>query len=173
MPRPSTRPLLPFLLLALAAGCRSQIPAAPPPPPSPPATAHTDANAHLPLPERLVAEARTRPAARLRPEAVRQALEAAGITLPHWRQVLASTVGARYCMAGQTSAGLAVALCEFDDPATADRGLAYSRATFDRLIPGRQLRRKENAVLTVAAPPTTGGAVAGQARRVTEIFAAL
>jgi hypothetical protein len=157
------------VLLALAAGCRPSAPAQPAPPPPPLATPH----AHLPLPERLVAEARTRPAARLRPEAVRQALEAAGITLPHWRQVLGSTVGARYCMAGQTSAGLAVALCEFDDPASADRGLEYSRATFDRLIPGRQLRRKENSLLTVAAPPGAGRAIAGQAERVTEIFAAL
>lgn len=165
------RSLLPpaLLLITLATGCgrpptATTLPAPVAPPPS---------LSHLPLPERLVAEARSRPATRVTAEELRRAVEAAGVPVPHWRQVLAGTIGASYCMAGQTAAGLALALCEFGDPASAERGRDYSQATFGRLIPGRQLSRKENVLLTVAAPPAAGAEVAAEAKRVTEIFSAL
>ena len=163
-------PVLSLLLVAAcSAACgRSPAVAPEPSPPSPPA--HPSLT-HLPLPERLATEARTRPAAPVRAEDLRRAVEAAGIPLPHWRQVLAGTIGARYCMVGQTTAGLALALCEFSDADSAARGLDYSRATFDRLIPGRQLRRKGSVVLTVTTAPEP--AIAAEASRVTEIFAAL
>jgi hypothetical protein len=144
-------------------------PAASPTPQPPPVD---PALARLPLGQRLASEASSRPPTALRAEDLPPALRSRGIAVAGWQQVLGSTIGARYCMAGQTTAGLALALCEFSDAGSAERGLAYSRATFDHLIPNRALRRKGNTVITIA-PPEATPALAAQARQVTEVFAAL
>jgi hypothetical protein len=122
--------------------------------------------------ERLSREASQRAPGALRPEDVKEALVRAGIALDGWQQVLGSTVGASFCMAGHTQRGLGVALCEYPDDAHAARGLAYSRATFDRLIPHRQLAIKHNTLLTVAPPP--GGELGPEeATRIQQTFASL
>jgi len=127
------------------------------------------------LGERLAAERAARPAGTLRPEDVAGALEKAGIAVAPIAQVLASTVGARYCAATTTAAGLAVAVCEFADTADAERGLAYSRRTFDRLIPGRTLARNRATVLTLTTPAARGPEreAPAEAYRAAAIFAAL
>jgi hypothetical protein len=171
---------LPVLILITGGallGCgRSPTPAVPPAPAAPasPATPPPvdPPLARMPLGQRLASEASHRPSTALPAEALPPALGSRGITVTGWKQVLGSTIGARYCMAGQTAAGVALALCEFTDPPSAERGLAYSQATFDRLIPRRALRRKGNTVITIARPDATP-ALAAEAQRVTEIFAAL
>jgi hypothetical protein len=154
-----------FLITALGCAERTQAPPAVPPPPAPEV-------ARLPLGERLAREAASRSAAGLRAERVQQALAGQGIALARWKQVLASPVGARFCMAGLTGTGLAVAVCEYADSAQATRGQAISHARFDRLIPDRALIRNGATLLTLTRP-SPGPAFRAETERVSEIFAAL
>lgn len=157
--------------LAPATGCterrsasRVTDQAAPVPAGAPPAAGR------MSLLERLGYEAQTRPPARPRPEAVAAALAAGGLPLERWKQVLASPIGARFCMAGQTAAGSVVAVCEFGNEAEAAAGQAYSHKTFDPLIPNRALVRRGQTLLTITRPSAAGFA---EADHVAEIFAAL
>jgi hypothetical protein len=148
--------------LSLASCARHDAPA--------PAPAADDAAAErLTLAERLTREASSRPAGALRAEDVAAALQRAGLGLAPMQQVLARTVGARFCMSARTEAGMGVAVCEFADDAEAARGLDYSRRTFDRLIPDRRLLRNHRTVLTL----TGAQALDGQAARAAEAFASL
>jgi len=129
------------------------------------------------LAQRLAAEAAARPgatatAAGPRVEDVATALRQAGLTVTPPSQVLARTIGARYCAAASTPAGLALAVCEFADEAGAERGLAYSHRTFDRLLPGRTLLRNRSTVLTLSGGDA-GPALAADTTRVSSVFAAL
>jgi hypothetical protein len=130
------------------------------------------------LAQRLAAEAAGRPSASAsssaagpRVEDVATALRRAGVAVTPPSQVLARTIGARYCAATSTPAGLAVAVCEFADEAGAERGLAYSHRTFDRLIPGRTLLRNRSTVLTLSGGASA--ALAADTTRVSSVFAAL
>jgi hypothetical protein len=164
--------VLSLLCLAPSLGCGARKEAPPPPAATPPpaAPAPDPALARLSLMERLQRESAARPAGTPRPEDVQAALGSHGITLERWKQVLATPVGARFCMAGETPHGLGVAVCEYGSEAEAARGLGYSRATFDRLIPNRRLsvNRKTLLTLTPATP-----AVGEEATRVATAFAAL
>ena len=168
------QPFVIALSVALfAAGCSGR--GAPPviPETAPPVAPAVDPQmARLPLGERLAHEAATRPAARLRAEEVAAALAARGMALRGWKQVLASPLGARFCMAGQTPGGAVVAICEFADGDQAARGTAYSHATFDRLIPRRTLTRRGATLLTVARPDDSP-ALAADAQAVTGLFQSL
>jgi hypothetical protein len=168
--------LVSLFIAATSAGCRDQaatravgaakpIAAEPPVPPgSPPELGR------MSIFERLAREAQTRPVVAPRPEAVAAALSAQGLPLERWKQVLASPIGARFCMSGQTAAGSVVAVCEFGDTAEADAGLAYSHKTFDGLIPNRSLVRRNQTVLTVTRP---AGVANREGEKVQQIFAAL
>jgi hypothetical protein len=125
-----------------------------------------------PLAERLTAEAESRPVGALRAEAVAAALQQAGIGVHPLRQVLASAIGARFCMAAPAASGLGVAVCEFATDAEAARGLAYSRQTFDRLIPNRRLLQNHATVLTLTRP-SDSRALDEQAARAAQAFTAL
>src|SRR5262245_48471434 len=142
-------------------------------PPAPPVWAAPAGDSErLTLAERLTREAQSRPAGALRAEQVAVALEQAGIDLRPMQQVLARTVGARFCMSAQTGGGMGVAVCEFSDDAEAARGLEYSRRTFDNLIPHRRLVRNRSTVLTLTrAQPTA--ALNDQAARAAQTFASL
>jgi hypothetical protein len=103
----------------------------------------------LPLAERLRREATRRPEAREQVERWLQDLASAGVQLVRTRQVLAAPLGADYCAAALSAHGLGVSLCEFPDAARAEQGLSRSRASFDRLIPGRALLRSGATLLTL------------------------
>jgi hypothetical protein len=124
------------------------------------------------LQQRLAREAARRPAGVISTEAVATALAAAGVPIGAPKQVLARSVGARYCALARTAAGLVVSVCEFEDDAGAARGVDLSRRTFDRLIPGRRLthRRGTLLTLTVGAPDARRASEAARAERA---FAAL
>jgi hypothetical protein len=160
-------------LFTLAPACGDRGGRGSPAPAEPPVPAGAQpAPGRLSIVERLGREAQTRPTAAVRVEAVADALAAHGLPLERWKQVLASPIGARFCMAGQTVAGCVVAVCEFGDEAEANAGLDYSHKTFDRLIPSRSLLRRGQTVLTVTRP--AGAPVpAGQADYVAQIFSAL
>ena len=130
------------------------------------------ADDHLPLAERLAREASSRPSSGPRVEAVAAALTRSGAGLGPLRQVLGRTIGARFCMAGQTAPGLGVSICEFRDAPDAARGLAMSRQTFDRLIPNRRLERNRGTVLTLTRPSVNPDLDA-EAARLAHLFASL
>jgi hypothetical protein len=143
----------------------------PPPAPVPASVAKPPAEAPN-LGGLLARERAGRPAVAPAVEQVAAALERAGLGLSPMKQVLARTVGARYCAAGTTAAGLAVAVCEFGNEADADRGLALSHRTFDALIPGRTLARNRATLLTLT-PPAASADGHAQAERVATTFATL
>jgi hypothetical protein len=174
-------PVLLALALALAAACGRT--AAPPAAASTAPTASTASTAssaaatpppaeRLTLIERLTREATQRPAARPRVEEVLAALGTRGIATAGWKQVLASPVGARYCMAGQTAGGVGLAVCEYESPAAAAAGRDRSHALFDRLIPNRLLTVNRTTLLTLTRP-TAEPALASEAERVRTLFTSL
>ena len=125
------------------------------------------------LAQRLAGEAAARPRGTgPRVEDVATALRQAGLAVTPPSQVLARTIGARYCASTSTPAGLAVAVCEFADPAAAEGGLAFSHRTFDRLVPGRTLLRNRSTVLTLSGGEPSA-ALAADATRASQVFAAL
>jgi hypothetical protein len=142
------------------------------PPPPPPPAAPEVAPSRLSLGERLQQERTTRPAAHPTPEELAAALTQQGVSLERWQQVLASPIGARFCMAGQTALGNVVAVCEFGDGQQAERGVAYSKATFDRLIPNRTLLRRGSTVLTLTRGDASSKG-ADEARAISGVFSAI
>jgi hypothetical protein len=139
-------------------------------PASPTSTAWPDDR--LPLPERLAREAASRPSSGPPVEAVAAALSRSGIQMGPLHQVLGRTIGARFCMAGHTRPGLVVSICEFADEPQAVRGMAWSRQTFDRLIPNRRLERNRSTVLTLTRPALAPG-LDDETDRVTRLFASI
>ena len=172
---PTTRTFALLLTTVTALGCdirtRTPSPSLAPAPaaalPSPASPSIPPEVARLPLADRLVREAATRPAIPLSTERVQQALAKQGVALQRWKQVLASPVGARFCMAGLTAAGLAVSICEYPDANAAARGAATSHARFDQLIPNRSLVRNGATLLTLTHPSSP------DRERLGRIFAAL
>jgi hypothetical protein len=144
--------------------------------PPPTATTETPRASELPpeaqgLAGRLAWEAAHRPAAALSADAVVAALDAGGVDLPRPRQVFAGIALARYCLAGTTAGGVAVAVCEYDDEAAAARGRAHSLSRYAALAPDREIYVRGATTLTLAAP---GGALArDDGRRAAAIFAQL
>jgi len=170
---------LSFFLIALtgtSAVLTACTPRPQPAPPSPP-TAAKPANSGRPaeapsLGGLLAGEREGRLPAAPTVEQVAMALQRAGVSLAPMKQVLARTVGARYCAASTTNAGLAIAVCEFAGDADAERGLAFSRRTFDGLIPGRSLTRNRTTVLTLT-PASSNADARAQAQDVSKTFATL
>jgi hypothetical protein len=162
----STRPA-PAGTATASPPARSTAPVAATPPASAPAP-----EGSLSLAARLAREAGARPAGAMRVESAAQALGTGGVVLGPLQQVLARTVGARYCALGRSAIGSALALCEFADDAEAARGIAYSRATFDRMVPGRRFVRVRNLALTLT-PAEPGPRFDDEAARATAILAAL
>jgi hypothetical protein len=166
-----------FVLLVMLVGCR---------PVGPPQASDTSAAANTPAPPppaqptrerqdlggRLADEASVRAAGTPRPEDTLAALAAHGLPLAGWKQVLGATVRAGYCMAGHTPSGLGVAVCEYADEASAEEGIAFSRQTFDRLIPQRRLARNRKTVLTLTPAPGEA-ATHADAERAATVFASL
>jgi len=159
---------VPFLL-----ACSSR----PAPPPAALAAAPSPARLPEPAPapplslgDRLAREASSRPADAVRMEDVVAALEAHGVAVARTRQVLGSTVGARYCAVALTADGLGVAACEYDSDEAARAGLVSSQARFDEKIPGRRLVVNGKTLLTVAP---AGSELGEESRTVTTIFASL
>jgi hypothetical protein len=121
--------------------------------------------------DRLTLEAQSRPAAAPKVEVVEQALAAAGVPLQRWKQVLASPIGARFCMTGQTATGTVVAVCEFGSAAEASAGISYSHKTFDALIPNRSLIQRGPTVVTITRPASPSDS--DEVDHVAQIFARL
>jgi hypothetical protein len=105
----------------------------------------------VPLRTRLADEAASRPASALRAEQLFLALERRGLLLSRKRQVLASTVGARYCELAVSDAGLGVSLCEYGDDAAARAGSEASHRLFDPIVPGRTLLTHAGSLLTLTS----------------------
>jgi hypothetical protein len=168
--------LLTASLLGGISACADREPRAPAPPRAPlappvPAGAPVDLGRRSIL-DRLTLEAQNRPAAAPKVEAVAQALATRGLPLQRWKQVLASPIGARYCMTGQTAAGTVVAVCEFGSAAEADAGMSYSHKTFDGLIPNRSLVQRGPTVVTITRP-ASGPTASDEVDNVKQIFARL
>jgi hypothetical protein len=76
------------------------------------------------------------------------ALEGAGIAILRQQQVLATPIGARYCVAAASRAGLNMSICEFDSSAHALAGRTRSLELF-RAIQRRTLRVNGKTLLTL------------------------
>jgi hypothetical protein len=165
---PTKRLLGCVLVLSCLAACSAEpIGARKTPAPSAPQPAPAE---RLPLGERLRREATQRPAAREQIELLLQELGRDGIELVRTRQVLAEPLGADYCAAALSARGLGLSLCAFADPARAEQGSSRSRASFDRLIPGRTLLRRGGVLLTLTR--AAGSEAAAESERVAQRFAA-
>lgn len=143
---------LPLFGAALVA-CAQESPKPQPAPPAPAPTAHTATVAHIDklaatadtvsadsmksLVGRLAYEAEHRPPPSPhtpRAEDVLAALDRAGVRLADQKQYVAATARAAYCVGGQTSDGLSVAVCEYDSPTAAAAGRDHVTARFQ--VPG-------------------------------------
>ena len=170
-----------FALFALLAACdpgRSVVTPGPAPAPAPApaptpvvaAPAPTPPGPALSLGERLAAEAKARPSGTVRIEDLALALRGHGVAIARTRQVLGSTLGARYCSVALTEKGLGLAACEFESPESAEMGRAQSIARFDKAIPGRRLVVNGKTLLTVAP---AASALAEESQAATTLFATL
>jgi hypothetical protein len=113
----------------------------------------------------------SRPVEAIRTEQLFAALERRGTLLSRKHQVLAATVGARYCELAVTDTGLGVTLCEYRDEAAASAGCATSRRLFDPIVPGRTLTSRGSSVLTLTQPDGERAVV--ESRVIAETFASL
>ena len=114
---------------------------------------------------------RVRPPPPRAPRPCRRRWRPAGCWSQRWKQVLASPVGARFCMAGQTDRGRGRGGLRIR-PRRSRRALAaIARAPlFDRLIPNRELLVRGTTLLTITrpgadAPAADAGAPAGRRLR--------
>lgn len=124
-----------------------------------------------PLLARLAYEAHHRPAVRLPVERVLDALDRAKLRIIERKQFLGAGVHARYCLGGRTSAGLAIAACEYEDLAAAEAGKELMERQFSAMSPWARRRVHGAIVLTIADP--SGFAHDELAAHAFEIFAAL
>jgi hypothetical protein len=125
----------------------------------------------LPLGTRLAMEAGSRPDLSVRPQQLFAALERRGILLSRKRQVLASTVGARYCELAVSDLGLGVTVCEYADDADARAGNESSHQRFDSIVPGRTLIDHGSSLLTLTHPE--GARAEHESRAVVDTFVRL
>jgi hypothetical protein len=100
------------------------------------------------LAARLACESTSRPEAAPSVADVYLALERAGMTRAHARQVLAAPIGARYCELAELGGAGHVSVCEFGEAEAAERGRAFSSARFGALMPGRVITRHEGTLVT-------------------------
>jgi hypothetical protein len=154
---PTKRLLGCVLVLSCLAACSAEpIGARATPAPSAPQPAGAE---RLPLGERLRREAKRRPEAREQVELLLQDLARDGVELVRTRQVLAAPLG------------LGLSRCAFADAARAEQGSSRSRASFDRMIPGRTLLRRGAVLLTLTR--AAGAEAAAESERVTRRFTAV
>jgi hypothetical protein len=146
-----------LIALTLLAGCSKSAPnathKAPPAVPAASALPQLERDT-LSLTARLQREAEDHPQAVQRVASELTALEQAGISVVRKRQVLARMLAADYCESAITGTGLGLAVCVFRDAESAALGRAQSRASFDRMIPGRSLLLRSSALLTITQPPS-------------------
>jgi hypothetical protein len=170
--RLAVAPLVTSLVISLA-GCRHDAPA-------PAASAETAEPAvrevspsHdlTALRARLADEAHHRAAVQLPAERVLDALERAELRIAERKQFLGATVHAAYCLGGRTDEGLAVAACEYADPAAAEAGKQFMDRQFAAMSPWARRHAHETIVLTIADP--AGVPHDELAARAFEVFAAL
>jgi len=149
----------------------SQQPATPGPSLVSTQTAPAPLLSRVPLGARLADEAASRPGRALRAEQLFAALERRGVLLSQKRQVLASTVGARYCELAVSDSGLGVSVCEYADDQAARAGSDASHQRFDAIVPGRTLLTRAGSVLTLTPPQNERAR--REANAITDTFAAL
>lgn len=94
-------------------------------------------------------ESKQRSSEGLRVETAVEGLAQHGVRLSGVKQVLAATVRARYCVAGQTSSGRSLAVCEYESEAAAREGRAYSLQAF-AAARERGLHLRGNLLLTIS-----------------------
>lgn len=102
-----------------------------------------------------------------RAEAVLAALESAGVKIVQPQQYLGTSVAATYCIGGRTGAGLAVAVCEYPDEASARSGRetllgkfkgsatrdVRLHGTLTMTLTGKNVAEKERAVAAFERAP--------------------
>lgn len=132
---------------------RSQVPVPPPlpgdldPAPAPPVVlpgSHTET-----LGERLAREAAARPAGAPSAEQLAAALTAKGVSVARTRQVLAQTLGARYCAVALTARGVVASVCELDDAAAVATARRLSEQRFGTAMPNRRFVARGKSLLTI------------------------
>jgi hypothetical protein len=124
-----------------------------------------------PLLARLAYEAHHRTAVRLSAERVLDALDRAQLRIIERKQFLGALVHASYCLGGRTGAGLAIAACEYEDPAAAEAGKELMDRHFSAMAPWARRSAHGAIVLTIADP--SGLAHDELAAHAFEVFAAL
>jgi hypothetical protein len=142
----NARSLLLLLLLAACSKSAPPTPAAPAPPPAsaPSGPPHVDQG----LLGELSHEAATRPGAKPSVEDVLTALEGDGIAIERQQQVLATPIGARYCVAAVSKLGLNMSICEFATAEAAKAGRERSLKVF-KSIQNRTLVLADRTMLTL------------------------
>ena len=92
----------------------------------------------------------------------------AGVQVDQEVQVAAFVVGAKYCDKVRTKKDVHVVVCEFDDEASAIKGVTYGD---NQAIKGREvLRNKTSTCAVYAADEKTGGA---EAAKIKQLFKAM
>jgi hypothetical protein len=124
-----------------------------------------------PLLARLAYEAQHRMAVGLPAERVLDALDREKLRIIERKQFLGEVVHARYCLGGRTEAGLAIAACEYEDPAAAGAGKELMDRRFSAMSPWARRSAHGTIVLTIADP--SGVAHDELAAHAFEVFAAL
>lgn len=105
-----------------------------------------------PLVARLGYEASHRPAATVKAEQVLDALDRRELVVATRRQFLGVTVHASYCLGGKTRDGIAIAACEYPDPAAATAGKAFMDQRFAAMSPLARRAVRGSTVLTITDP---------------------
>jgi hypothetical protein len=126
--------------------------------------------ASLAIGERLAREQAARPAGAVRVEQLVVALEAKGIAVARTRQVLGSTLSARYCAIAVTAAGVVASVCELDSAEAAEAAQKDSEQRFGKAIPDRRFVTNGKSLLTIAG---AHGAAQDEANAIAATFAAL
>ena len=159
--------ILSLAAVATLAACRDRpttgpttaaAPALPAPTAATPAAAGAGGAELRSLAGRLAFEAANRPSGTPRLEALVTAAATAGVEIVDTRQYLGLTAAAAYCAGGRTADGLAVAVCEYPDPAAAAAGRAHVERRFPDVGLSRRIVIRGATTLTTTAhdPGLTG-----------------
>jgi hypothetical protein len=143
-------------LVVLLAACTHK--AATPPVEPAPQVAPVQSRVDTGLLGELGREAAQRPKTEPTVDTVLAAFEVAGVHIDRKQQVLATPVGARYCVAASSKVGLNMSLCEYATADDAKAGRDKSLQVF-KTLKGRSLFVQNATLLTLIAPPTTAIAV--------------
>lgn len=98
-------------------------------------------------------------------------LASLGVPLEDEKQIAGWPIGARYCEKAQTKSDVHVVVCEFDDDASAEKGIANASTT-NRFLKRRELLRHGATSLSVLQAGTTPAAES-EARRIKDAFRAI